>query len=91
MRLGVSTKSLYTWIAQFSKPQFSKPQFSKPQWQTDQEAEVRRLKKELARVMELPRSHSSLPGRRTVSDHIETHSSELIVTTGELHTVLIFV
>jgi len=26
-----------------------------------------------------------------VSDLIETHSSELIVTTGELHTVLIFV
>lgn len=64
MRLGVSTKPLYTWIAQFSKPQFSKPQFPKPQWQTDQEAEVRRLKKELARVMELPRSHSSLLGRR---------------------------
>ena len=41
-RLGVSTKSLYTWMAQFSKPQR----------QTDQEAEVRRLKKELARVTE---------------------------------------
>ncbi|MFY0679754.1 MAG: IS3 family transposase [Thalassovita sp.] len=41
-RLGVSTKSLYTWMAQFSKPQR----------QTDQEAEVRRFKKELARVTE---------------------------------------
>jgi len=41
-RLGVSTKSLYTWMAQFTKPQR----------QTDQEAEVRRLKKELARVTE---------------------------------------
>ena len=41
-RLGISTKSLYTWMTQFSKPQR----------QTDQEAEVRRLKKELARVTE---------------------------------------
>lgn len=52
-RLKVSTKSLYTCMAQFSKPHR----------QTDQQAEVRRLKKELARVTELPRSHSSLPGR----------------------------
>jgi transposase len=41
-RLGVSTKSLYTWMTQFAKPQK----------QTDQEVEVRRLKKELARVTE---------------------------------------
>ena len=41
-RLGISTKSLYTWIVQFSKPQR----------QTDHEAEVRRPKKELARVTE---------------------------------------
>ena len=41
-RLGISSKSLYTWMAQFSKPQKH----------TDQEAEVRRLKKELARVTE---------------------------------------
>jgi transposase len=40
--LGISTKSLYTWIAQFSKPQR----------QTDQEVEIRRRKKELARVTE---------------------------------------
>ena len=41
-RLGISTKSLYTWMAQFSKPRR----------QSDQEVEVRRLKKELARVTE---------------------------------------
>ncbi len=41
-RLGISSKSLYTWMVKFSKPQR----------QTDQEAEVRRLKKELARVTE---------------------------------------
>lgn len=41
-RLGISTKSLYTWMAKFSKPQRV----------TDQEAEVRRLKKGLARVTE---------------------------------------
>ncbi len=41
-RLGISTKSLYTWIAKFSKPKR----------QTDQEAEIRRLKKGLARVTE---------------------------------------
>ena len=41
-RLGIRTKSLYTWITQFAKPQR----------QTDQESEVRRLKKELVRVTE---------------------------------------
>ena len=41
-RLGVSTKSLYTWMTQFSKPQR----------QIDQEVEVRRLWSELARVSE---------------------------------------
>ena len=41
-RLGISTKSLYTWMAKFSKPKRV----------SDQEAEVRRLKKELARVTE---------------------------------------
>lgn len=41
-RLGNSTKSMYTWMAQFPKPQRV----------SDQEAEVRRLKKELARVTE---------------------------------------
>ena len=41
-RLGISTKSLHTWMAKFSQPQR----------QADQEAEVSRLKKELARVTE---------------------------------------
>ena len=41
-RLGISTKSLYTWMAKISKPQRV----------TDQEAELLRLKKELARVTE---------------------------------------
>lgn len=41
-RLGITTKSLYTWMSQFSKPQKH----------TDQEAELRRLRKELARVTE---------------------------------------
>lgn len=41
-RLGINTKSLYTWTAKFSTPQR----------QMDQEAEVHRLKKELAGVTE---------------------------------------
>lgn len=43
-RLGISTKSLYTCMAKLSKPQ------------ADREAEVRRLKKKLARIMEEPLS-----------------------------------
>lgn len=45
-RLGISTKSLYTWKAQFSK---SAP---RRQADTDLEAELRRVKKELARAIE---------------------------------------
>ncbi|SEL43020.1 transposase [Pacificibacter marinus] len=45
-RLGISTKSLYTWKAQFSKP---RKQIIET---TEQAAEIRRLKKELARVSE---------------------------------------
>ena len=41
-RLGINTKSLYTWTAKFSTPQR----------QMDQEVEVHRLKKELAGVTE---------------------------------------
>lgn len=41
-RLGISTKSLYTWMAKFSTLQR----------QMDQEAEVHRRKKELAGVTE---------------------------------------
>lgn len=43
-RLGISTKSLYTWKAQFSQP---RKQIIET---TEQAAEIRRLKKELARV-----------------------------------------
>jgi len=45
-RLGVSTKSLYTWIDQFFKP----PRDIKET--AEQSAEIRRLKKELLRVTE---------------------------------------
>jgi transposase len=42
----VSTKSLYTWKAQFSKPPHVRAEV------LDQAAEIRRLKRELARVTE---------------------------------------
>jgi len=45
-RLGISTKLLYTWKAQFSQP---RKQIIKA---TEQAAEIRRLKKELAHVSE---------------------------------------
>lgn len=45
-RLGIRTKSLYTWKAQFSQP---RKQILET---TEQAAEIRRLKKELARVSE---------------------------------------
>lgn len=45
-RLGISTKSLYTWKAPFSK---SAP---RRQADTDLETELRRVKKELSRVIE---------------------------------------
>ena len=45
-RLGISTKSLYTWKAQISQP---RKQINET---TEQAAEIRRLKKELARVSE---------------------------------------
>jgi transposase len=45
-RLGISTKSLYTWKAQFSKPRHERAEV------LDQAAEIRRLKRELARVTE---------------------------------------
>ena len=45
-RLGVSTKSLYTWKAQFSKSPRARSEVA------DQAAEIRRLKRELARVTE---------------------------------------
>jgi predicted transcriptional regulator len=45
-RLGISTKSLYTWKAQFSKPPHVRAEV------LDQAAEIKRLKRELARVTE---------------------------------------
>ncbi|MEP4194318.1 MAG: IS3 family transposase [Aliishimia sp.] len=45
-RLGISTKSLYTWKAQFSKPAGVRAEV------LDQAAEIKRLKRELARVTE---------------------------------------
>ena len=45
-RLGISTKSLYTWKLQFSKPPNVRAEV------LDQAAEIRRLKRELARVTE---------------------------------------
>ncbi len=45
-RLGVSTHSLYQWRKRFSKPLAVAQEF------TEQSAEIRRLKKELARVTE---------------------------------------
>ena len=45
-RLGISTKSLYTWRAQFTKAPRLRAEDS------EQAAEVKRLKRELARVTE---------------------------------------
>jgi len=45
-RLGISTKSLYTWKAHYSKPA------KKATVGADQSAEIRRLKAELLRVTE---------------------------------------
>jgi transposase len=45
-RLGVSTHSLYTWMKRFSKPPIV------AQETAEQSAEIRRLKRELARVTE---------------------------------------
>ena len=45
-RLGISTKSLYTWKAQFAKLPRDRSEVS------EQAAEIKRLKRELARVTE---------------------------------------
>ena len=45
-RLGISTKSLYTWKAQFAKSPHVRLEIA------EQAAEIRRLKRELARVTE---------------------------------------
>lgn len=57
-RLGISTKSLYTWMINFSQPQRV----------TDQEAQVRRLQKELARV---PEERDILKKRRRTSRRMQ--------------------
>ena len=44
-RLGISTKSLYTWKAQFAKS-------PRVRSEAEQAAEIKRLKRELARVTE---------------------------------------
>ena len=58
-RLGVSTKSLYTWKAQFAKPAKVR------EAEADLVAELRRVKKELTRVTEerdiLKNRHGSQP------------------------------
>ena len=46
-RLGISTKSLYTWKAQFTKPAQVRDA------ELDLVAELKRVKKELARVTEV--------------------------------------
>jgi len=60
-RLGISTKSLYTWKAQFAKSPSVRSEVA------DQAAEIRRLKRELARVTEertiLKKATVALPGR----------------------------
>ena len=45
-RLGVTTHSLYAWIKKFD------PNAAKCQAKADEQAEIRRLKKELQRVTE---------------------------------------
>ena len=45
-RLGISTKSLYTWKGQFAKPLRVRSEVA------EQAAEIKRLKRELARVTE---------------------------------------
>ena len=45
-RLGISTKSLYTWKAQFAKSPRVRSEVA------EQAAEIKRLKRELARVTE---------------------------------------
>ena len=60
-RLGISTKSLYTWKAQFSKPPHVRAEV------LDQAAEIKRLKRELARVTEKRRVATRYDRSPTVS------------------------
>ena len=54
-RLGVSTYSLYAWVKKFSGPTVSEPD-------NDQATEIRKLKRELARVTE----ERDIPKKATV-------------------------
>jgi transposase len=45
-RLAMSTQSLYAWVKRYSKPQEQRAQ------EDDQQAELRRLRAELKRVIE---------------------------------------
>ena len=57
-RLGVSTKSIYTWQKQFSRP-------AKVIQEVDAQAdEIRRLKRDLARVYAITRKHSGTRSTR---------------------------
>ena len=84
-RLGVSTKSIYTWQKQFSRP-------AKVIQEVDAQAdEIRRLKRDLARVTEerdiLKKATVSSSGQRNIFDlrcsertHDGTNRSPWLVT-----------
>nr|WP_138934952.1 IS3 family transposase [Roseovarius arcticus] len=77
-RLGISTKSLYTWKAQFAKSPSVRSEVA------DQAAEIRRLKRELARVTEertiLKKGDRVLRARVSVRyAFIEAHRTEFSV------------
>ena len=55
-RLGISTKSLYTWKTQFSQPRRVRAETS------EQAAEIKRLKRGLARVTEERNILKNRPG-----------------------------
>jgi transposase len=55
-RLGISTKSLYTWKAQFAKPACVRDA------ELDLAAELKRVKRELARVTEERNILKNYPG-----------------------------
>ena len=64
-RLGISTKSLYTWKAQFSKPT------RVGDAELDLAAELKQVKKELARVTEernIPKKRRPRTSRESLSE-----------------------
>ncbi|WP_299720287.1 IS3 family transposase [uncultured Tateyamaria sp.] len=77
-RLGISTKSLYTWKAQFAKSPRVRSEVA------EQAAEIKRLKRELARVTEectiLKKANRVLRARVSVKcAFIEAHRAEFSV------------